>query len=466
MIDFSCSRCRERYSVPSELAGSDMQCTKCGLLMAVPLPSEIGNLNDDGTIRVADSTVTQDPNLLQNMMQAFSKEGVDEFGEFIDKRTLAEDIELAPITGPVKRTVPQYDPETGELVRPIGVAPKVEPPIADIAPPDAPRTATVAIGYRPKGSAADEVRTIPPREVKLELFRPHNMLVIGIVALAHLEIIGDIGICNSGYLMLAIVPLALLLMLFTFFLLVGHYGNVIDEIAGEDRDELARPLRQMQWIEDIWRPFRTMLIPTVLAITPWIFALAPWADVDASLAVKGAASLIFLGAALLVSLIQPALILALHMSGSLRNLRFDRIGSVIKAGGREYLIVALIGFAATMFYMLGFIATGYSAARRFGGADSVIELKLFRFFPVNFMILLVGIYLAHLFHWRVALLYRLYHEKFAWVDQEHVSTRLKRPRKLSAEERAALREEKRRKAMRQQPHRRIAVESLPGRQMM
>lgn len=453
MIDFNCTRCHEPYSVPEELAGTDLQCTKCGLLLSVPLPSMLSDLNPDGTLRVADALPLENADRLSNLARAFGKNRIDAFGEEIDNRTLPETIELVPILGPPKRLHPQYDPETGELVRPLEVAEPVLPPIADAAPEGAVPTAQVSLGYRPRGAAVDEPRRVAPNAVKLELFQPLNVFVMLILAAMHVMFNVSFAVVNGGIVFFVIGPLVLM------FIIVGHYGNVIDEIGPTDMDELPRPLRTVSFYDDIWSPFCHVSFSLALTAFPLLYLL--------QVIFEGAATLetivLPLVALAATTFFLPVLLLTLHTSGTLLNARPDRMIGVIRAAGKSYLMVWVIGFFATIFYVGGTVGALYSLLHAMGAVKA--DLGHAGRAPITYTLLLVGIYLTHLFCWRVGLLYRMYHPKFPWVHQEHTRAKKDMSRaRLSAQERAALLKAK--EATRQRRQQAAAIESMQGRTHM
>jgi hypothetical protein len=452
MIDFACTRCHEKYSVPADQAGSDLQCTRCGLLLSVPLPSDLANLNDDGTHRIAEAVVPAEAGRLHTLARVFGRNRIDESGEEIDNRTLAETLELAPITGPPTRLNPQYDPETGELVRPIQVAEQQLPPIADVASPDAPRTPEMVLGYRHRGAAVDEPRRVAPKAVKWELFQPINVFVMGVLVMVHVLFNISFVVVNAGLLFFVAAPLVM------FFMIISHYGNVIDEIGPSDMDELPRPLRTVSWYDDLWSPFCHMFIGLFLGGFPFIFVLFGMSDFITWRIVLGA-----LGATAVSCYFMPAVLLALHTSGTIQNARPDRILGVIRQCGASYLPVAAYGFIALITYFFGMFGTLYSLLKAMGGISS-LDLGVWGTAPVTYAVLMVGIYFAHLFSWRVGLLYRMYQPKFPWVHQEHVRRERDMSRaRLSAKEKAALiRAKQAPTALRRQ----TVVEGLQGRQHM
>jgi hypothetical protein len=284
-----------------------------------------------------------------------------------------------------------------------------------------------------KGAALDEARRVPPGRVWVELFRPLNVFVMLAIFVAQMLFNVSFIVVNAGIVFFAVAPLGL------FMFMAGHYGNVVDEIATADMDELPRPLRQMSWHDDIWGPFRDVFATLMVVCAPLIVAIKVWGlghvfDGPAQLALVGGGTV----AALLVA---PALLLTLRTSGTILNLRPDRVVGVVRACGAHYVPVALLGLVAIPAPLLGGFASLYTLFRWFG-------LRLFGdwgalgSFPATSAMLLAGIYLGHLFCWRLGLLYRAYQPTFPWVLQQAERTdrtgRLGRIRATAAERKAWL----------------------------
>jgi hypothetical protein len=429
MIDFACTRCGDPMSVPADLAGTDVQCPACGLLLSVPLPSDLANVNPDGTLRLAEAVRRDDPERVRDLTRIFGTQRVDDDGEQIDNRTLPEEIELAPMPVPAKRIAPQYDPVTGELVTALAVA----PPLAAPAPPAGEAGAAGAgltIDYRTAGAARHEPIRVTRGQVPLALFQPMNVVVMSVLVVAHLLMNVGLVIVNIGIVFFVIGPLVI------FVLIAGHYGNVVDEVGPTDMDELPRPLRQVSWTDDLWGPFRDVMASVMIAGAPllacgWLgrsYELPPvvWYVATAATAVTW--------------WFFPAILLTLRTSGSLANLRPDRVLGVARQCGRGYLPVALLGFVAPAVYLLGSFASFYTTLRQMAGMTVWEDVGAWGSAPVTFALLLAGIYAAHLLAWQVGLLYRMYQPKFPWVNQEHVRKVRRKPLKpLTAQQLAALR---------------------------
>lgn len=412
MIDFACPHCGNTLSVPSDLAGTDLQCGDCGILLSVPLPSDMANVNPDGTLKLSAPVElpTLTPGRLHELTQVWGTRRVDEFGEEIDNRTLPDDVfDLAPMPEP-KRTAPQYDPETGELIAALEIA----PPLADLAPPGGAAAAGPApIGYRPAGAALrDDPLRVSRGQVPLALFQPMNVFVMGVVIAAHVLMNFGWVVVNIGIVFLVVGPLIL------FLLIAGHYGNMIDEVGPTDMDEVPRPLRQLGWTDDIWGPFCDVFASLMLCSMPvLIYVWAAWGREEPLPPIVWTLAV---GAVALLWLAFPAVLLTLRTSGSLLNLRPDRVLGVVRACGRAYIPVLLLGYVTVPLYLLGTFGTFYTMLRSTGGLKVWDDVGIWGSAPVTFAILFVAVYVAHLFAWELGLLYRMFHPRFPWVNQEHV----------------------------------------------
>jgi hypothetical protein len=161
--------------------------------------------------------------------------------------TTAGELELAPREEDARAadvtSRPKYDPETGELIRPIEV--RVDPD-RDVHPSTIP-VAKAALTY----ATTDLQKRIGPFRIAAELLMPMNLVVMFFVLCAHV-FNGMVFIAAAGLFFLW--PVLLMLQ----GLILSHYGNVIDETGRNDRDDLPRPLRDLSFYDDIWAPFVSM----------------------------------------------------------------------------------------------------------------------------------------------------------------------------------------------------------------
>ena len=142
MIRFVCN-CGNRLEVPEDQAGDSLQCPKCGLLVDVPTLSELQHFTEDGTYRMdTGGPVATDSDRMADLGIIYSKTKLDDDGNEIDLRTIPAgrkhprssnfhdqddddqgELELKPAgdTKPAVTERPKYDPETGELIRPLDI---------------------------------------------------------------------------------------------------------------------------------------------------------------------------------------------------------------------------------------------------------------------------------------------------------------------------------------------------------
>ena len=163
MIRFVCI-CGHRLEVADDLAGDRLQCPKCGLLTDVPTLSDLTSFTDEGTYRMdAGGPVATDPDRMADLGSSTRKtSSTPRATRSTCARSPPDDGCRRPTTStkttttaasssssrsaPSSRTSPRpkYDPETGELIRPIEVRNDPEP--ADVNPASIP-IAKPAISY-------------------------------------------------------------------------------------------------------------------------------------------------------------------------------------------------------------------------------------------------------------------------------------------------------------------------------
>lgn len=408
MIRFPC-RCGYVLEAPADLAGGELQCPECHLLNNVPLAGELQNLEPNGLYKFdASEPVVKPENNLRDLLNIYARNKVDADGNPIDRRNTADmesaaDYEIREQAS--RREKPRYDPETGELVRPIPVAggdPKDRPSIDASQIPFAKTTVSYA--------GKDVRRIADGSTILLALMQPTNVITMGFLLLLHLAAWGILALVNRGLLFVAPGALAMILVIF------AHYGNVVDDIATEDRDELPRLLRDLRFSDDFWRPMFSVLFTLAVCFGPAI-----WVAV-AALPQPATAVALGIGLAILGAMIAPALLLTLLTSGSLANLRLDRLVSVIRLSGKPYIIVTLL-FAAAMIpylYCIGvFIVSLMNSIQA-----SVTQLpSLLSSWLIVLPMLCAAIFWTHLFCWRLALIYRERHFVYPWVGRYHVRER-------------------------------------------
>jgi hypothetical protein len=412
MITFSC-HCGHRLSVPDDQAGGQIQCPACKNLADIPNLSDLGHIEEDGTYKLDEAPAAEEPGRFEQLQHTFKSDRKDDQGEEIDLRPTMEDIqesgaedvpkEMADQTRPGP---PRYDPETGELIRPMDVT----PPFARIAAPGDGQEAT--INYE---SQVEEPH-VRPAAMLLRLFTLGNAAVMFFLFLLHV-----MGAFSAYY---PCVAAGLIPFLFAP-LLVAHYGNTIDEVGRQESDDLPRPLRDLQWGEDVWSPFANMTSALLICYAPSLIFVVqgslPPLDMllVASLAAVG-------------TLLLPAVLITTNTSGSILNLRPDRIMGVIGAIGLRYFVAVLVlviplGIYAWLVAGPLLISAGWLPLRP--TAAKVLESRV-----AFFVLCALAVYFGNYAMWYLGALYRDYREQFPWVLQRYVTApRERRHRRQNAD---------------------------------
>jgi hypothetical protein len=419
MIRFTCL-CQNRIEVDEDMAGGLFQCPRCGRLNDVPTLSDLPHLADDGTYNVETQRPRDDPLRLAELSIVYSKGTRDQDGDEIDLRMSAA--ELAdpgadaqeagggdagpiPLKGeslrpqPERRPAPRYDPETGEMIRPVELKVDPDQPLNPTAIP----VARPAISY----ASGDTVHRMTTGRVAVDLLMPVNVTVMGFIFIAHVVLQFTGTMTFSGLWMVAFLPLMMA------GVIISHYGNVVDEIGPQDRDELPRPLRGCALIDDMWMPFVNVLLALSICFLPAVFfavrlgAGLPPVTRWALTAVVALVGVVFL----------PAVLLTSVAGGTVVNLRPDRLVGLMRAAGSNYGLAILGSLLATLTYGFGIFAADLAFIRALTGAKSPLPVWMHL---VGYPMLAVGIYFAHLFCWQLGMLYREHHNQFPWAYQRHV----------------------------------------------
>ena len=414
MIKFPC-RCGHRFAFDLEMAGGLVQCPKCSRLNDVPSLSDLKAVReDDGTIELREDEPLVEPGRVEKLKRAFGPKRVDDDGNEIDLRNTPEDLvgldAPIPMAGDPGTTTrlprPRYDPFTGELIRPIDVT-KGRGGANDaqdgIDPKNVP-VAKRALNY----ASGESARRVGAGSIALQLLQPINLIVMGFILLFHVY-------AYVAMMVTSIFVFTVVFWLAAPLMLLAHYSNVIDEIGPCDRDELPRPLRNLDWHDDLWGAFVQLTFALIVGFLPWILTIAltwNWADeADTTMILVNG---IGLGLSLLIT---PAVVLTATTSGSISNMRPDRVMSVMNVLGARYLLLVLLGMLTFVIYGLGilggnlpFLAYPFPVLR---------ELK-FLSYPVATGLIVVGVYFGHWFCWYMGVLYRENHAEFPWSHQQYV----------------------------------------------
>lgn len=396
MITFLC-HCKHRFTVEDNLSGEDIQCPKCGLLNTVPAAGDLGLLDDDGLYHVEGETgpEREHPEVAAKLSRIYRPSRVDEFGQEIDLRSHAtpldyQRVDVDPMDAPREKPLPpKYDPETGELIRPMEVE-KVQPAVRAALPAARPNRRRVAV---------ERLERVAPFRIFAELFKAPNLIVMGIVLFVHLL-----------YMFLVALPLMGIILFFVGFVLMlvflaAHYGNVVDETGPSSSDELPRPLRNLGW-EDTWGPFRAFILTMLVCYGPtaaflW-FSMGPW-----PFRLIGAVTWAILG-----TIIAPAVILITTTSGSIFNLRPDRIFGTIRACGAIYPLLLVEYIVVVPLYVIGYLESTMAGINGDLSGFGIREQ-----WYITIPMLAAGMFLMHHFMWTLGHVYRVHHSAFPWVFQ-------------------------------------------------
>jgi len=432
MLQFQC-QCRYVFSLEESMAGSMVQCPRCRRLCDVPQLGEIANIEDDGTLRMKDDAPpTSEAGRAQELARSFSRDRADETGQEIDLRLSEEEISLAGTTAEpggddesYRRIAPTYDPETGDLVRPIEVQRE-----ADLARPVIPM-AKPALAYEVGVAHLSETRN----PLFLELLMPHNAFVIFcaflVLIIAQVSVLLLLPLVLAGF-----SPLILPLPVIT--VLIAHFGNVIDDIGMQDRDELPRILRDVSLSDDFFGPLRKMIFCLGVCFGPALFSLNTFDF-------KRPNDLMLLGMFYAAgAVLLPALLITVLLSQDVGNFRPDRILAVAMKCGWQYLPVAAAwaaGIALFTWSLYGPAILPENVLLTYPWLRAVFNHWLM-LYPAA----ILSLYLLHYAGWRTGLLYRKHRADFPWVGQryERVGPRFPKQRAVQKARPAAEMDEMRR----------------------
>lgn len=423
MIQFSCF-CGHAFTVDDDQAGGTVQCPDCRKLNDIPQAGDLAGLGDDGTFNLTEPPVKPDPDRLGELTYIYHKGTTDADGNDIDLRPTPEDLLDVGAEIPLKdegpaparrKPAPKYDPETGELIREFAV--KADDRLD--APPEAVPLAKPAISYATKG----RTEQVAPGGTGQQLLQPGNLVVMACVfgahafgGFIHLFLVGIAAYVAAMLDLDEELPVWLLNVL--FWLVVAHYGNTIQDTGPELLDELPRPLRHLGFIDDILGPLFKVLTAVVLCYLPMFVAMRlPWPLRLSALPCMAVGAAAF-----------PAVLLTTVTSGSLANLRVDRLLNVVREGGTKYVGLAALWFVLFPVYLLAFLGVNVFLTIFAVKANSAAwASKIYVYLPLA----VAAIYFAHYFCWQLGLLHRGGHDRFGWVWQELERDRAER-RKLKA----------------------------------
>ena len=262
MIRFNCN-CSHEFLVNEDQAGGLIQCPKCGRLNDVPALGDLQSLEDGGIYKMDAKPAGPGKSVLPAASRAYTHDRVDESGDEIDLRHGVDEFLNIGIP-PEEQSKPlppkpKYDPLTGELMVELDIKPDAKPVPTDVNNiPVAKRT----VGY----ATADISPRVTPVSILIHLFQPMNVFVMLFVLSAHLLLQLIASLSEQGFFF--IVPV----MFIIAGLILSHYGTVIDEIGTEHGDELPRPLRNLDWYDDLWGPCFRFFEAILVCFAPSAFS--------------------------------------------------------------------------------------------------------------------------------------------------------------------------------------------------
>lgn len=433
MIEFPCPCGQFKFSLQDDMAGGLVQCPRCRRLNDVPTHEQMLELDDTGVYKLDEPPPVPDTEkIVRSATRAFTRDRVDADGYEIDLRTTSDDVRRAHSIERVEPTEaggaydlkdeaepdkdrPKYDPETGELIRPLDIKPDLNAPpkIDPRAVPMASRAMPVEVQDEDHPGPWDAL-LIPAK-----LLRPINVIVMSLIFFCHVFSQLMIGLVAWGFWLIAFF------FLIAQALFLSHYGNVVDEIGPTGRNELPTPLRSVNWHDDTWGPFWRMILSLTICYGPSIATLMR-TRIPVEIRLIVAAVFGALGTAMF-----PAVLLTAQTSGTWLNLRLDRLWGVVKVCGAEYALplilwivcLPLYFYGANMLYLLTFAhsqgmffdAVGLSP----GLARALRNASSGYVWLIAYGMLIGGIFLMHWFCWSLGLLYRRHHPRFPWLYQRH-----------------------------------------------
>lgn len=403
MIRISC-HCKHVLEVPADQAGRTAQCPACGRLVDIPNMGDLDVIEKDGTYKLDTPPLAPNPTDFDTLSIVYYPGHKTKSGAEIDLRGTVPPPAEIPLANPNPDAPtpgsPKYDPTTGELIEPFSLG---QTHLSDVHPATLP-VATRLLSYNSQSNAMDGI----PHgwSIFSALFLPHNMMVMFGIFLFHLFIILS-SVVTYFLVMFIVAPLVALMAI------MGHYAVVVEEIGPAERDDLPRPLGDCQFYDDFWSPFCHFAGSLILCY--WPAGLIFFPNDAAALAGRPLPfpnPLIPLLVMMIVgSFFFPVTLLTLGCSGSLRNLRPDRVLGTIRSIGLTYIPLVLLWIFASTIYLtgqVGLIAIFGNATWLTAAAASTTTLA-------------AAIYLMHAFCWLLGMEYRKHQPEFPWVLQRHLA---------------------------------------------
>ena len=414
MIRFVCT-CGDVMEVPAELAGDALQCPNCKRLVDVPALSDVDAFDADGTVKLF--TPDAAPSSLSEKMRVFShtqdlRGSVASYAHQHDADADADDALSGP--RPPTRVAPRYDPETGERVTEIELAPP-DPALRVLPanPADIP-VAKQAVNYATAVTpVADNTYdfTAPPLRwwsAPLRIVSGTSLLTMFFVFAAHVLIHWMLLI---PFLNIMLALLALLIAL----ALTAHYCNVMQDVGPDGRDQLPVLLRNVSFSEDFVAPLFNLCVACLLCFGPLLILLMtmghewtrghPWIWM----------TLFAIGTAFF-----PAAIFTAVCSGATENMLPHRVASVITASPNRYMLVLAAFVSASAAYFTAIAGIGWTSLNIITSAMSPNAMSNFVLRTIGlYLVFMLAIYLMHLSAVWMGLMYRTHYAQFNWVLQRH-----------------------------------------------
>lgn len=417
MIRFAC-RCSNEIEVEFEMAGQMLQCPRCGLLVDVPSLDDLPNLRDDGTYIFREETAAENPaiNSPRRIVPPTIYDRSDKqdlrpnLDEYLKSGTIGDtftrDVELHG-----KPLRPKYDPITGELVKPMDVKSEPQKPKSKIRGIN---TRKPVLGYaREKTDVHNPIPSLT--EIFVLALRPENLLAWGFVVIVFAFNLALVNLPGVNLFFISLVfPI-------TTLLIIGHLGNVVDEMAMEERDELPVLFRNVSFVDDIWKPGVRVIFSMLVCVLPAMAVrFGPMGDNPA----------VLVASTVLTYLLFPVVLLTFSCGGVLNNALPWRMFGTIPVIGWKYLFICLTFAIGYEFFITGAMLS-FIACKSFGlylfSSPGIAPppLQAFPFLPrwveraMALPTLTLGIYLLHVFGWQLGVVYRRHHDAFPWVLQRH-----------------------------------------------
>jgi hypothetical protein len=397
MIHFVCI-CGEPFDVPAEMAGDQLQCPNCKRLVDVPGLGDISAFDEDGTVRLGEAIVP--PSALKDKFRTFSHR--DDLRPTLDEFLIAGTGDQ--VLAPKNRAVPKYDPVTGELILPVGIADDTPPPPPISSDPTAP-----VLGYaRTTAALAEDRPTLHWWTVPWRLLGGWSLMAMLFVWGAHVFV--NVGLIIPGFNIFFVLP-AFAIML----VIIAHYVNTIEEFGPNDRDAVPVLLRSVSLGEDVVGPLYRFGVSLLYAFFP-LLAIAFFSPAGTF---KSYPVLLFapLGWGLLVF---PVTLFTMVCGGVVNNLLPNRLLSVVTAAPIRYLLASVVFYVALVGYgvALGRIEPASPTAL----VPSSSRDQFFRMIAhvsLTSAIFFATVYLMHLAAAWLGMIYRAKHGDFQWVLQRH-----------------------------------------------